>query len=165
MQEPWYHNTGSTRETGYGGEVYWNTVLPCCVCRVALCAPDIPVSTGGKAKLAKALTDWVVASDLRLWMCELMTTVHERDSAVKVHVRSSLEEESVMVEIVQQTRDGQASPGVVLRECSVSTHEEKLTILHMKKILKTTRSGGPVKWTPYVADLDNAHRDTMGKWC
>ena len=106
MQEPWYHNTGSTRETGYGGEVYWNTVLPCCVCRVALCAPDIPVSTGGKAKLEKALTDWVVASDLRLWMCELMTTVHERDSAVKDHVRSSLEEERVMTEIVQQTRDG-----------------------------------------------------------
>ena len=86
--------------------MYYNTVLSCCVCRVDLCEPDILVSTGGKAKLAKALTDWVVASDLRLWMCELMTTTHERDSAVKVHVRSSLEEERVMAEIVQQTRDG-----------------------------------------------------------
>ena len=106
MQEPWHHNTGISCEPGYGGEVYYNTVLSCCVCRVDLFEPDIPVSTGGKAKLAKALTDWVVASDLRLWMCELMTTVHERDSAIKDHVRSSLEEERVMTEIVQQTRDG-----------------------------------------------------------
>ena len=43
--------------------------------------------------------------------------------------------------------------------------KEKLAILHMKKILKATRSGGPVKWTPYATDLDNAHRDAMGKWC
>jgi hypothetical protein len=43
--------------------------------------------------------------------------------------------------------------------------KEKLVILHMRKFLTTTRSDGPVKWTPYVTDLDNAHRDVMGKWC
>ena len=32
-------------------------------------------------------------------------------------------------------------------------------------IHKATRSVGPVEWTPYPTDLENAHRDALGKWC
>ena len=43
--------------------------------------------------------------------------------------------------------------------------QEKFAILHMQNFIKATKSGGCVKWTPYAADLDNVHRDGVGKWC
>jgi hypothetical protein len=43
--------------------------------------------------------------------------------------------------------------------------KEKLAIKHMQTCIKATRSVGPVEWTPYPTDLENAHRDALGKWC
>jgi hypothetical protein len=43
--------------------------------------------------------------------------------------------------------------------------KEKLAIKHIQTYIKATRSVGPVEWTPYPTDLENAHRDALGKWC
>ena len=43
--------------------------------------------------------------------------------------------------------------------------KEKFAIKHMQTYIKATRSVGPVEWTPYPTDLENAHRDALGKWC
>ncbi len=52
-----------------------------------------------------------------------------------------------------------------LKLAALRMQQEKFAILHMQKFIKATRSGGCVKWTPYAADLNNVHRDGMGKWC
>ncbi len=73
-----------------------------------------------KAKLGKAMGEFVQASDLRLWMCDLMTTEHTSDHGVMQKVAESLQKETHMASYESQIRQDQKIAGVVVRECSIS---------------------------------------------
>jgi DNA polymerase-3 subunit epsilon len=74
--------------------------------------------------LCRVRGDFVAASDLRLWLCNLMTTEHSSDHVVMAQVAASLQKESHMAGYVAEIRREQEMAGVVLRECSISKQLE-----------------------------------------
>ena len=97
---------------------------------MTVCVSDKIASTGpgnnleqaksAKGKLAKALTEFVAASELRIWLCEVMTNAHSSNGAVMTKVDASLEHEKQMAVFVRETREVQQRAGVELRECGIS---------------------------------------------
>jgi len=152
------------------------------LCTVTLCVSDNIASTGpgniveqakiAKGKLSKALTEFVAASGLRMWLCELMTSAHASNGAVMTKVDASLEHEKQMAVFVRETRQAQEHAGMELCECGVSRQLEVIdtTVPQLQQLLqnqllqlKTAIEMSTTTVTDRVGALEDTFLEALGK--